>query len=169
MAVDLRAFCLVLAFGVCSFSIFGTVVDHGVFYGGVCLLGPLLGPIAIVCWYRFAPFNPYNKLAQRFGSSFASPEHDPDCISLLEIFRSEAARRFIARRAAQLAGTLLVLSLVTLALFPVRIIWQVNIPSLIGGVFGCSAGALVFIGTELQYWGIKTWVAERQMKAHTST
>jgi hypothetical protein len=157
LGIDQRVFCLVFGFAICGYSVYGTVVDSAIFNAGLCLLGPVLGCVAVVGWYRFARLNPYNKLSRSFGPPIASDQTDTDCRRLVEILRSAGAQHFIMRRSAQLAVTLIVLSAVIFTLFPARVEWGINPYSLFAGSMGCFVGALIFVGAELTNWGIRTW------------
>jgi hypothetical protein len=54
---------------------------------------------------------------------------------------------------------LMVVSAAILILFSGRVVWSVNFYSLSAGALLCFVGALIFVGTELTNWAIKTWVA----------
>jgi hypothetical protein len=166
---DHRVFWVLLGFGLCVYSLYGAIVIKTRYFdGGLCVLGPVLGPGLAALWYRFLPLNPYQIIAGRFVSGSVVQRGDSDRKRLIELFRSPVAFQFATRRCGQLAAVLAVISAVLVTSLRGRMMWSFNFYTVSVGILVCFFAAQVVVNTEVLCWGVRTWAEASTTDTETS-
>jgi hypothetical protein len=163
MAADGHVFWTIFGLGLAIFFLYGPVVGTPDHNGLRYLLGPLICPSIPAAWYIWRPLNPYSGYRGRWGTlgpMLWKDKTDPDCARLVELFRSDHARRFLIGAAQRMS--LVMLIPLAVAAFVLRKNLNWSIPSFwqVQGLLGAMIGTWIAVFASLMTWGLRTWAVE---------
>jgi hypothetical protein len=107
MSLSLRTFWNIFGVGLGLLLLYGPITGINQDHNGLrYLLGPLIGPTVALSFLLLCPFNPYRGSAARLSGMENRDKWDPEARRLVELFRSNAARRFLVTSSMKISCVL---------------------------------------------------------------
>jgi hypothetical protein len=158
---DEHVFLTVVGLGLAILFLYGPVVGMRDHNGLRYLLGPLICAFIPAAWYIWRPLHPYSGYRGRWnnlGPLLWKDKSDPECARLVEVFRSQEARRFLTVAAQQLTIVLFVPLAVAAFLLGSNLNWSVN--TFFVGLIPAAIGTWIVVFPNLIAWGLRVWASE---------
>ena len=95
----------VVGTGLAAFGLYGPVTIHPDHNGFLYLLGPWIFPTAVAILYTFVPFRPYRGVVWE-RNMHEVDTNDPAVMRLMELYKSDEARRHLWHETLKLSGIL---------------------------------------------------------------
>lgn len=158
MSLSLRTFWNIFGVGLGLLLLYGPITGINQDHNGLrYLLGPLIGPTVALSFLLLCPFNPYRGSAARLSGMENRDKWDPEARRLVELFRSNAARRFLVTSSMKISCVLYLFMVPVIYVCWDSLKWHLLSPWLGQGLLGCSIATFTTLGAQYVGWGLKTW------------
>ena len=163
-----------LGIGMAAIGLYGPITVHADHNGYLYLLGPWIFPTIVAILHTLVPFRPYRGFY--WGKNMREvDQHDPVVMRLVELYKSDEARRLVWHESLKISGILF--AILGTAAFLLRDSLNWTLPSLQNqflwtqrqgpghwfwvGSIGSFIGCYLALSAAYVRWGLTTW-AERE-------
>jgi len=166
-----------LGIGLAAAGLYGPITVNPDHNGVLYLLGPWIAPTVVALLYTFVPFRPYRGVFWA-KNMHEVDEHDPVVMRLVELYKSDEARRHVWHESLKISGILF--AILGTAAFLLRDSLNWTLPSSLNqflwtqrqgpghwfwvGFIGSFIGSYLALSAAYIGWGLTTWV-EREAKS----
>ena len=154
---------LIIGFGMAMsiVCIFGPIVGHPDHNGVRYLMAPFIMPYVPAIYLTLRPFRPFRGIPFVTGT-WDVDTSDTEVMRLVELYRSEAAKRFVWRSAVKLSVILLCSMVVLGVLVRNSLEWSFWSSWTWQGMVGCCLFSGIVLAHEYIAWGFRAWAASQQ-------
>jgi hypothetical protein len=156
MSVDHGTLFRAFFIGLAAFALYGPPFKNQDLNGVRYLLGPWVCPLPGALLWSLRPARPYR--GEAWSDKKPVDMNDPDSRLLVELFRSEAARRFVWRAALRISLTLFAITGTAAILERHWLTWSLESPWLWPGVIGGSISSWLALLIDYNRWVFKNWL-----------
>jgi hypothetical protein len=163
MIADGHTFWTIFGLGLATFFLYGPVAGKPDHNGWRYLLAPLICPWVPAVWYIWRPLHPYSGYRGRWGTlgpMLWKDKTDPECARLVELLRSEDARRYQTATAQRFALMMFLPLAIAALVLRKQLDWSISSFWQMQGLLGAIIGTWIAVFANLLTWGLRTWASE---------